>query len=216
MTPEAEPEIRKPTPGAAKRRLTGAQWVEVVAMIRANVPVDKIAKAFKVKRSTIYRGLKKRGINLAAYQAVATEVQESAERRELIEKIRTTRERDYKHIDLLQQLSMNHIAEAKRDKRPYASIADDIKTLKTAIDAIGNGTKIKWMILGLDKATESPDMELPELPIREMTQDEVLALRDRQILEDENISSVEVFDDDESDEDAEGVVEEGGDDPPGT
>jgi len=204
---------RRPAPGGTRPRLSGAQWVEVVSMARAGVPVGKVAKIFKCKPSTIYRGLRKRGVNLAAYQAVVHEVQESAERRELIERVKKTKDGDYKLIDQVQKIIAHKVAEAQTGRSTYAEIADPVKTLKIAIDAIGNGTKIKWMILGLDKMNENVDLELPELPIREMSPDEVAALRDRQILEDENLNNVEVFDDDDEIED-DGVIAEGDEDPP--
>jgi predicted DNA-binding protein YlxM (UPF0122 family) len=203
-------------PGGRTRKLTGSQWVEVIAMVRASVPVDKIAKVFHVQPSSIYRGLKRRRVNLAGYQPIAQEVQESAERRALIDKIKATKENDYKHTTLLQQLVVNTVAEAKRaGGGALVAAGDEVKVLKMAIDAVANGTKNKWLILGLDKENEDADLELPELPVREMSNDEVAALRDQQILEDEALSQLEVFDD-ENDQAADDIIEEGEEDPPGS
>lgn len=196
-----------PAPSAkGNYRLNAADWLQIVSMAKKGVPVGRIAKAFKVKPSSVYRGLRRRRVNIAATTAVAVEEHESAERQELLERIRQTKDRDYRHVDFLQGMVISTIAEAKRAKAPIATVHDDINVLKAAIAAVGNGTKIKWVILGLDRENKDADRELPELPIREMSDVEVEALRDRQILEDDNIDETGfgALDDDEDD-----IIEEG-------
>lgn len=180
-------------------------------MVKVAVPVVKIAKAYKVPPSTIYRGLKKRGVNLAGYTAIAGEILESEEVRKLRERIRDVKDKDYRHIDFLQGLVVSLIVESKKSSTPIAKNHDDIKTLKMAIDAVGNGTRSKWVILGLHRENENADQELPELPIREMSGDEVAIMRDKQLLEDETVTdeAFGVLDDEDED-----VVEEGPDEPP--
>lgn len=212
LPPAAPVKGHRPSPG---RKMAAVHWLEVISLARAGVPVAKIAKSFKVKVSTIYRGLKKRGINIAGYQPIAAAVKESAERTALVERIKATKDKDYRYIEFLQQLVMTTVGDAKRAHAPMASIADNVKALKLAIDAVGNGTKVKWVILGLDRENENADLELPELPVREMTNDEVAVMRDKQILDDEAIGDTGMGALDDEDDDI--VDETGSEDlPPGS
>lgn len=164
--------------------LSVRQWLEITGLAKEGISPKKIAKLFKVTPATIYRGLKKRGVRVGAYVASAKEIEQNTARDRLVEKIRHTREEDYKRTEALQQLVLTTLLKARQDNKPYSTVQDDIRTLNTAIQAIRAGTDNKWRILGLDRENEDADRTLPELPVRELTDIEVEAIRDQQELED--------------------------------
>jgi DNA invertase Pin-like site-specific DNA recombinase len=192
-------------PARPMRKLFPKEWLEIVGMAKSGVPVEKIAKSFGVQPSTIYKGLKRRNITIGAYTPSAAEVHESAERRELIARIKETKDKDYRFTEFLQRQVVTLIAEQQKEKRPFAAVIDDVKALKLALDAVRSGTDNKWKILGLDKENDDADKELPELPLRELTEDEIAAIRDRQIMEDGG-EALEALDGEDEGE----IVEESG------
>ncbi len=188
MSDETTPELTAEAPeasGPGVRKLYPKDWLEIITLAKEGQPVAKIAKAFKVRKSTIYRGLKKRKIRLGAYVAAAEEVVENEATRILIERIRNTKDRDYQFTEVIQRQIMKLLTEASASSTPFAQIADNLKALNIAMRTIRSGTENKWRILGLDRDNEDADRELPELPLRELTDEEIEAMRDRQILEDD-------------------------------
>lgn len=205
----------------ATRKLMPRDWLEIVQMARAGVPVATIAETFKVTKVSIYAGLKKRRVIIGVYTPSATQVEESSQRQEIVKRIRETKDADYRYTEFLQRQSIKLLMDAQKEGRPLATTLDDMKTLKAAMDVVRSGTDNKWRILGLDKENEDTDKELPELPIREMTDAEIIAERDKQLLDDAELEDLEealVDGDagDESDEDGDEEDHEpvGGDDGP--
>jgi hypothetical protein len=69
------------------------------------------------------------------------------------------------------------------------------------MEVVRSGTDNKWRILGLDKDNADVDKELTELPIREMSEAEIIAERDKQLLDDTTLEELELIQDEEGDED---------------
>lgn len=206
-----------PPPRRARpRKMAAKDWLEAIGMAKAGVPVRKIAKTFRVMPSTLYKGLKARGVTIGGWSPSATEVRGAAEREELLRRAKETRDNDFRITAYLQGkiavvTKLEEDAAAAEGRAPrYSVLLDDYKALKTAIEAVKAGTDNKWRILGLDKA-ERDDGALPELPIRELTEDELSAMRDRQLLEDglDEERLAELADAEAAEEI--GVVEEGDD-----
>jgi len=166
------------------RKLSANEWLEIVSLAEKGESIPKIAKLFDIHVSVIYRTLKRKGVRLGSNLKASEEEAAKAARELIIQRIKDTKEQDYRFTVALQEMVMRTIVDARKAGAAVGSVADDVKTLKLAIDAIGNGTKNKWTILGLDKDNADADKELPELPIREMTDLEVQAIRDRQEMED--------------------------------
>jgi hypothetical protein len=196
----SRPERTRP-PG---RRLLPRDWLEIVQMARAGVPVATIAKTFKVGQSTVYQGLKKRRVTIGAYSMPAAEYEESQERKELLKRIRETKENDYKYTEFVQRRSVKLLMDAERDGRAPGSTMDDMRALKAAMEVIRAGTENKWRILGLDKENADADKELPELPIREMTEAEIIAERDKQLLDDASIDDLDLDEEEIAEDEGEG------------
>lgn len=172
-------------PGDSRvRKLFANEWLEIVNLARLATPIAKIAETYGVDPSVIYRGLKKRKVRIGSALDEAAEEVRDKDRQEIIDKIRDTKQDDYKFTKFLQQQVIATIVQAQKANKPIGSAMDDVKTLKTAMDAIRAGTDNKWRILGLDKESPMEDMDLPDLPIREMTYLEVEGIRKQQAQED--------------------------------
>jgi hypothetical protein len=193
MTDETPPGDADETKGKAKAapKLLPRDWLEIVQMARAGVPVSTIADKFHVKRASVYAGLKKRRVVIGGLTPSSAEIEDSTERQELIKRIRETKDLDYRYTEFIQKTSVNLLMQAKKEDRPLSTTLDDQKALDIALKIIKNGTQNKWMILGLDRDNEDTDKELPELPIREMSQDEIVATRDQQLLDDAEMEDLE-------------------------
>lgn len=178
-SPPAKPE------GARIRRLLEREWLEIVSLAKEGMSVLKIAKIYDVHHTVIYRGLKKRGVRIGSLIAEASEEELERSREETVRRIKETKDTDYRFTEALQKKIMKTVIDA--GSTPSKAL-DDIKALKIAIDGIRSGTNNKWRLLGLDRENEHADAVLPELPIREMTQNEVELIRNRQNLEDGNLS----------------------------
>jgi predicted DNA-binding protein YlxM (UPF0122 family) len=213
MTDEAETEEKpkRPRGRPSGRRLLARDWLEIVQMARSGVPVNNIAKSFKVAVSTVYVGLKKRRVTIGAYTTPAAEFEESQERKELLKRVRETKENDYKYTEFIQRRSIKLLMDAEKDGRAPGTAIDDLKALKAAMDVVRAGTDNKWRILGLDKDNADVDKELTELPIREMTEAEIVAERDKQLLDDTTLEGLEDLQD-EMEEGEEEYEDEGDDD----
>lgn len=194
---------RRKTVAPTTHKLMPRDWLEIVQMARSGVPVATIAETFQVAKASIYAGLKKRRVIIGVYTPSATQIEESSQRQEIIKRIRETKDADYRYTEFLQRQSIKLLMDAQREGRPLATTLDDLKSLKTAMEVVRGGTDNKWRILGLDKENEDTDKELPELPIREMTDAEIIAERDKQLLDDADLEAVE-----------EALVEDGEDDDP--
>jgi predicted DNA-binding protein YlxM (UPF0122 family) len=211
------PETEDPAPASTapvrkgvspvSRHIYGREWIEICNMAREGVSVAKIAKSYKVAPSSIYRGLKKRGVVIGAYTKTSEELEGDKTRQELIERARKTRDEDFRYTDHIQKQAMKVQLDAAKAGRTYSTVEKDLKALKLAMEIIRLGTDNKFRLLGLDKENEHADQALPELPIRVMTQDEVEAIRDRQAMED----GVEESELEEGEFDEDGDVIEGED-----
>ena len=135
----------------------------------------------------------------------------AAKMAELVKRINDTKDKDYRFTEFLAQQVIHTITTAQKPtaaggKAPgIASVMDDVKTLKIAIDAIKSGTDNKFRLLGIDKENSQADAVLPELPIRTLTDNEVEAMRNQQSAEDDVLSADEMRDALES---AEDLIEE--------
>src|SRR5205823_8666867 len=103
----------------------------------------------------------KRRVNLTAIALKAEQEESQKNHRETLQRIRDTKDRDYRMTEFLQTQVIKVISEAQKAGRPVGSELDSVKALKIAMDAIKGGTANKWVLLGLDKAQEDPDAHLP-------------------------------------------------------
>jgi len=184
-TPATPKAVKLPgVPDARTRKLFPKEWLEIVNLAQSGVKVADVAKTYSVDDSVIYRGLKKRGVNVTAVASRLAMEEADKHKAELLRKIRETKDKDYRFTEFLQQQIISTIVDAQKKAIGIGTRLDDIKALKIAMDGVKNGTENKWRILGLDRENADSDAALPELPIRDLTDEEVNVMRNRQEEED--------------------------------
>lgn len=210
MSDDPETLPKPKTPFA--KRLTHRQRLEIINLAKEGIPVKRIAEIHGVQQATIYRLLKEKGVKIGLYTEKAAEVAKSEARAELVEQIKQTKDFAFKSNAWIKRRMMTELLNAEKEGKPISVKQDNLKTLKLAMDILRAGTDNDWMVLGLDKENEHADQELPELPIREMSNSEIEAIRDKQILEDleMGISPDEEIPEDEEDDEDEFAREWGG------
>lgn len=208
--------MRKVAKGSnGRNRFSPNEWLEIVSLAENGASIQKIAETFKCHPSVIYRGLKKKGVQLGSNAQKASEEVARLERETLISRIKETKDNNFKWVSALQARVVQTVIQAERAGKPLGMVKDDIKALKDAIDAVGSGQKTIWNILNIDKENADLDRVLPELPIRELTEQEVEQIRDRQAMEamEMDILGGDLDEEDDiegdlPDEEEEGIVEE--------
>lgn len=166
------------------QKLFPKDWLVIVNLAKNGVSVKEIAKQFAVSEATVYRGLKLRHVDPREIAAQAAQELANKDKQKIIERIRETKDNDYRLTEFLQKQVVTTIVNAQKEGKRVGSVIDDVKTIKIAIDALRAGTENKFRVLGLDKENENADAVLPELPIRDLTGEEIAAMRNRQNIED--------------------------------
>lgn len=171
------------------RKLTEAEWVEIVELWElGEVKLEDLSERFGISAPAISKGLKKRGAvkgSKAAAKAaavaaavVASEIEEAvdtaAERRKRVEE---TKKQHYEWTTMLAKMAMATIAEAKRAGKPLSAVAGDLKALQSATNIVARARDERYTIL--DMHNEVDEKGLPDLVIRDLTDDEIEDLRSR-------------------------------------
>ncbi len=99
------------------------------------------------------------------------------------ERIHNAREAAYRDAVRLQQLAMAAAEEAAQELGGVASI----RVLAKVADVIAKARVVVWSSLNLDGKMPVNEGDLPELPVRDLTDEEVAAIRDQQSLDDEEL-----------------------------
>lgn len=198
-------------------RLTPAQWAEAVALWElGQVTLRDLSAKFGISEPSLSAGLKKRGavkgsraheIGKAAADAAAkaaiTEAEDQAEKRK--RRIVETKERHYEYADSLAKLIMKEIVDTVRAGKPVGVSLKSIQALRLAAAGLKDIRAERYAILDVD--AEIDQDQLPELTIRELTQDEVEKMRSADdadilsLLPPEIIPEPETVVEDEGDED---------------
>lgn len=180
MSDQQTPEKKNPPP----KRLTRPQWIRAEQMwASGDYTLQDLMKSFNVSKTALVRHFKKHEIKKGqdaekhrkAIQAQleTRSVQAAEEAQNLIAQVK---ENNLKWSETLQKRIMLTVAQAMKDQKALATVKDDIKTLKEALQGIKLGYDIQASILHLDKE-ELNDDELPILEIVEMTADQVEEMR---------------------------------------
>jgi len=187
-------EMELPTPGIPEEAdevtgkvLTPAEWAEVVTLWElGKVTLSDLSDKFKISPAGLSKGLKKRGavkgsrareVSEAVAKTVLKETAEealtAAEERQA--KINETRKSHYDYAKMLSQQIVGRLAKAQQEKRPFETEIGNIKTLRLAAQGLATLRQERFAILDADKALDQD--ELPELVIRDLTDDEITKLR---------------------------------------
>lgn len=172
------------TEKSARARLTTAEIAEAVALYESgSTTLEELGRRFGKRPETFMRLFKKMGVVKGSKAAETTErVKEEVEKSMLDDaallatRIRETKEEHYKMASALGKLSWNEILVAKREGRTYASTMNELKALGQALVNLRIAREERYIVLGIgDGNTEDP--EIPELPIHELTQEQIEEMR---------------------------------------
>lgn len=175
-----------------KRRLTSAQWLEIVALAKTGLPTSEICERFSISKTAFYRGLEQRGCSRATLKKQQQQYAADKDRQELIQNIRATRRDSFKRIEAMERLAVSTIGKQAQRGLPLSEVSGDIKVIERAMNIITRGTSAKWKILGLDKENANADETMPELIVRELTQEEIIHIREEQKNSSNDITSEEL------------------------
>ncbi len=194
-------------------RLTPERWAEArAAWATGGVTAEDLAARFGCSVRAVQLHMAEHKVakgSAAAALAAAVEAKVLAEalpsEDDLAHRIRDTREGTYADAVAIQRLVMGNVALAQDPRTAMGAVAA-LRALDLAAAAVGRTQRIRWLALGIDKALPAAG-ELPELPIRALTDEEVEAIRAQQLAEDAAASGAE-----DGHADADDVVIEGEDD----
>jgi hypothetical protein len=173
---------RKPAKGA---HLTASQKGEAIALWKSGtVTLEDLAVRFNKRRETMGKMLKAAGAvkgsdaaDIAAKAAAAVETRLLGDVEVHMQRIAQAKEQHFKMTDGLAKLAWSEIVRARQGGVDIAGLKDLMQTLKLAGDVIGGARKELWVVLGIEEYDNSKDLEdLPELTVRELSQDEVTEL----------------------------------------
>ena len=199
------------------RRLLPAQEAELRALWEAGATTaDDLAARFGMSRRGVQAALSRLGARKgAAAGAVAAAVHKRVlaeavpAHPDLATRIRETKDSAYQNAARLESLAMQAAEAAMGEVGGVGAL----RALDLAASVLARVRTVKWAALGLD-GRAAADGEPPELVVRQMTPEEVAAIRRDQDRYDAALSR---GDDPETqhadDTTADDVVDEGGDDP---
>lgn len=220
--PAAAPEPKK------IEKLSAKEWAKIEALWEeGDTTYADLVKKYGKSVSTFERHFKKRGtVKGAARDARKKKAEEQLASKAiddgtvLAARIKETKEEHYKISAALTRLTWNEILSAKNEARAFSTALNNLKALDAAASVLKKTREERFAVLGLDRNdTVNPD-EIPELVISELTADQVEQLRKRDHLEGDDKPAKVVEgsatgdpdekDDEDTPDDANEIVEEGG------
>lgn len=183
-------EEKKKKPGSAGRKhgvrpLTVAEKASAIALWRSgSVTLEGLSKKFGKRPEAFSRLFKKLTIekgssitDAAKALEAAAEVRAVSDLEETLKKIHATKDEHYRMSTGLAKLAWSELVRARQAGTDIAGLKDLMMTLKLAGDVIGNARKELFVVLDVEKHSQSLDEDdLPELTVRELSQVEVQEL----------------------------------------
>lgn len=183
-------------------RLNSKEWDEICVLFKAGKSYSEIMSQYPISRNGLINGLRKRGVEKGSYVTEEDEdvierirertIDESfpfmSKRRENIEE---TRRQHYQYAEAIAKLIMMCLVNAQKKGNQFAQQMNNIKALQIAGDALAKARSERYAILSAD--SDIDETVLPELQIRDLTQEEIRDLQSRG--EDEYSDEEEILDD---------------------
>jgi hypothetical protein len=168
------------------KRMSPTEWAQARAFWETGeITLEELAVRFDVtqralqahfrKHSTI-KGSKAKELATAVQEAVFADIFEDPVA--LRAKGRDARSAAFENAGRIERLVMAQVDESLKDPANAYRAASAIRALSLAAQAIERTHKIRWAALGLDQAQDSE--ELPELIIRDLTEEELSEIRREQ------------------------------------
>jgi hypothetical protein len=200
-TPVAETDTGSDAGDKKTKRLTPAQWDEARSLYElGDVTMQDLSSKFgisvsaisqKFKTDKVERGSRRKEVaekaTEKAVEKTAEEILSFGQRRK--QRIEETKERIYRTSDMIHKLADREMVEANKKGEPIASRAANLKALRLAAAIIESTHKSRAAILEME--TDIDELMLPEIIIRDLSDDEIARLQNK----DEDEFAVEVADD---------------------
>jgi len=202
---DAVPEKKKAgsglTPGGGGRKvggrtLTVPQKAEAAALWRAGaITLDALAKKFKKRPETFSRLFAKMGIEKGSGTAAAMRDAEKTVAAETISNVELTLKRISEVKESHYKMSSSIAIMAYRELQRHRAAEIDVGKLKEAMgvyktlsEIVGNSRKELFQILNVEGHEKNLELDdLPDLMVRELTQDEVTLLRDAPEVDEDDV-----------------------------
>jgi transposase-like protein len=170
------------------RSLTEKQKAEAIALWQSGeVTLTQLAARFgrttralsaMFDKAGVKKGEKSAEVHAAVQQQVAQQIVGDAGL--IAQKIRETKDSHYAAAKVIASLIQKQLVSAQQKGQPFATVQNEIKTLKLAAEALATLREERFVILGIADGEKEGDDDLPELPIHEMTADQILDMQRRQ------------------------------------
>lgn len=169
--------------------LTPAEWAEAEALWESGeVTLDDLNKRFGIAATTISRHMTRKGIIKGANahlhaMAIKEKVLEVAlgDSTKLAAKIAEMNDRYVNWYEMLAKMSMSELAVAKKGGKKFETAAGNLKAIGQVLTNIKTCREESWKLYGIDKEKDDGSDNLPELPINDLTEQEIGVLRNAQI-----------------------------------
>lgn len=190
--------VRRKTHG----QLTPAQKAEAAALWRSGeITLDGLSKRFKKRPETFSRLFKEMGItkgeSAKEHQAkVVAEVEarllnDSALHAQRIAKVK---DEHFRMADSLGKLVWRLIAECVRDGKKIDTLRGTMHTLQMAGATLSKSREEIYAILRIEEEDKNKDvMDLPELTVRELTEEETADIRNQKQVKDDELELPDVL-----------------------
>lgn len=167
-----------------RSRLTPAEIGEATALYESGtVTLEDLGRRFGKRSTTFLRLFKKLGVVKGSKADETRErVREEVEKTvlddavTLANRIREVKEEHFKASRALFKLNWQEILQAKKEGKSLASINANAKALNVLIANFKMIREESYVVLGLDKDSDD-DGDIPELPIHELTQEQIESMR---------------------------------------
>lgn len=185
---KAKPKVGGRKPGA--KSLTVSQKAEAAALWRSgSVTLDDLAKRFKKRPETFSRLFARMGIEKGSGAAAALKKAEAAiaaktatDAEETLKRIAKVKDDHFRMSQSLATMVFREILQSKTAELDIGRLKDVMAVYKMASEVIGNSRKELFAILNVEKHDAAVDLDdLPDLTVRELTQEEIGQLRDTPI-----------------------------------
>mgnify|MGYP007003618141 FL=1 len=98
-----------------------------------------------------------------------------------LERIETMKEQHFQMSSSLAKIAVAEITRARQAGNSLASLKEVMLTLKLAGEVVGNARKELYALLRVEEHDKESELEdLPELQVRELSQDQILEMQSRQ------------------------------------
>lgn len=171
----------------SRKRMTPAEWGEAVALWESGeFTLQQISKKLSITKSHLSRKFKKEGVKKGdMFEETKAAVEEetksvSAEHALLLAKrVTETKEEHYQWSVAIGKMAMQVVAKARNDGHAISTASEDLKALNHLINIEQKVRSERYACLGLDKEDFVDGDDLPDLPIQDLTGEEIEEIRNK-------------------------------------